>query len=248
MAAIPFSAAPQSCRARLAAPRALPGPALLQPATSQDGAVESLRRLRTRLQRALPGLEHRVIVIAGPGARVGRTFVAANLAAVLAAAGKQVLLVDADLRAGRLHRVLASEPAPGLAEFLAGGLDTEAVVRAQVLPLVDLIPAGAPPPDPGALLAQDRLPALLEALAPRYDYVVLDTSPLLAAADALAVAALGAATFCVVRSGITSAAEIDEAARELRQAGANLAGVIVNGCRQRRGRGRDRMRDGPPAA
>jgi tyrosine-protein kinase Etk/Wzc len=211
----------------------MPGPALLQLATPQDGALESLRRVRTLVQRALPVLDHPVIVITGPGARVGRTFVAANLAALLAATGRQVLLVDADLRAGCLHRALAAEGGPGLAEFLTGQHDAAAIVRAQVLPHVDLIPAGAPHPNPADLLAQDRLAALLQAVAQRYDYVVVDTSPLLTAADAQAVAALGAATICVVRNRVTSAVEIEEAARQLRQAGAPIAGFILNACRLR---------------
>jgi tyrosine-protein kinase Etk/Wzc len=233
MAAVPHSAAQQSCWAKLGGDTPMPAPALLQLAAPQDGALESLRRVRTLVQRALPVLDHPVIVITGPGARVGRTFVAANLAALLAATGRQVLLVDADLRAGCLHRALAAEGGPGLAEFLTGQHDAAAIVRAQVLPHVDLIPAGAPHPNPADLLAQDRLAALLQAVAQRYDYVVVDTSPLLTAADAQAVAALGAATICVVRNRVTSAVEIEEAARQLRQAGAPIAGFIVNACRLR---------------
>lgn len=235
-AAIPHSpgqrtldAPPAAILAAAAPPSA---PRLLQLALPRDGAVETLRRLRPLLQKTLAGGE-KIVAIAGPGAGVGKSFVAANLAAVLGAAGKRVLLVDADLRGGALHLAFACAQGPGLADYLAGGQAATAVdiVRAAVVPGVDLIPAGTRPPDPAELLARDAMRGLLQALAPAYDVVLLDTTPVLAAADALALAPLASVTLIVARSRVTSAAEIEESARQLRMAGAQVAGVVLNGWR-----------------
>jgi tyrosine-protein kinase Etk/Wzc len=232
-AAIPHSEGQQAISARLAGDIPLRGPALLQSAMPDDGAIESLRRLRSLLQRTLAGTDSNIVVITGPSAGVGKSFVAANFAAVLASAGKKVLLVDADLRTGRLHRTFATERGPGLAEYLAGRLASEQAIRPHVLPHVDMIPTGALPPNPAELLAQDRLRELLQTVSPRYDYVLVDTAPVLPVSDALSIVALGAVTLNVVRSGVTTAVEVDETARQLRQAGARSAGVVVNGFRSR---------------
>ncbi|MFC4931192.1 GNVR domain-containing protein [Massilia sp. GCM10023247] len=230
-AAIPHSAAQRKlgapCAAILAAAAPPCPPRLLQLALPQDGAVEALRRLRPLLHRALAGAEH-VVAITGPAAGVGKSFVAANLAAVLGAAGKRVLLIDADLRTGGLRHAFPDAHGPGLAEYLAGSAASAGIVRAQVAPGVDLIPAGALPRDPAELLARDAMRELLRSLAPAYDYVLLDTAPVLAAADTLAVAALAALTLNVARSRVTSGAEIEESTRQLRMAGAHVAGVILN--------------------
>jgi tyrosine-protein kinase Etk/Wzc len=232
-AAIPHSTGQQMLSVRLSGNAPLPGPALLQLSTPDDGAVESLRRLRALLNNTLAGLDNNIVVITGPNAGVGKSFVAANFAAVLASAGKDVLLVDADMRTGHLHRPFAVERGPGLAEYLAGFLYPEKIIRAQVIPHVDLIPSGALPADPAELLATDRLRELLRSVSPRYDYVLVDTPPVLPVSDALAVAALAATTLNVVRSGVTTAVEIDESTRQLRQAGAHVEGVIVNDFRSR---------------
>ncbi|MET0983561.1 MAG: GNVR domain-containing protein [Telluria sp.] len=214
---------------------ATPSPAsvLLPQAQLHDGAAEGLRRLRPLLQRTLASGDNRVVLVAGPGAGVGKSFVAANLAAVLGVAGKRVLLVDADLRGGHLHLSFGAAPGPGLAEYLAGGPALPDIVHARVLPHVDLIAAGAPPPDPSELLAGDAMRELLRSLAPAYDCVVIDTAPVLSASDALALAPLAAVTLNVVRSRVTTAAEIDESMRQLRMAGAQVAGVVLNGWRAR---------------
>lgn len=215
------------------APSSGPLPALLQLARPDDAAVEGLRRLRPLLHRTLAGGDNRVVLLTGPDAGTGTSFVAANLAAVLGAAGKRVLLVDADLRTGRLQRAVGGAPGPGLAEYLAGAAALPDIVRPQVLPHVDLVAAGAPPPDPAELLEGEAMRALLHSLAPAYDCVLIDSAPALAAPDALALAPLAAVTLNVVRSGVTTAAEIDESMRQLRLAGAQLAGVILNGWRPR---------------
>lgn len=215
------------------APATAPLPTLLHLVRPDDGAVEGLRRLRPLLHRTLAGADNRVVLVTGPGAGTGKSFVAANLAAVLGAAGKRVLLVDADLRTGRLQRAFGCAPGPGLAEYLAGAAALPDILRTQVLPHVDLVAAGTPPSDPAELLAGDAMRALLHSLAPAYDCVLIDTAPVLAASDALALAALAAVTLNVVRSGVTTAAETDESMRQLRMAGAQVAGVILNGWRPR---------------
>ncbi|MBK4736706.1 polysaccharide biosynthesis tyrosine autokinase [Noviherbaspirillum pedocola] len=231
--AIPHSAKQRALSAHGLAASDAHMPTLLQHVTPDDNAIESLRRFRTAMQHSLRNCSNNIIVITGPTEGVGKSFVAANLAGVLASVGKKVLLIDADLRTGYLHRSFGVPRELGLAEYLEGSLEGKDAIRRQVLERVDFIPTGALPRDPAELLASENLHRLLLQEGARYDHVIVDTAPVLLVSDALTVAAGAAATFHIVRSGVTTSAEIEEATRQLNQAGAHLAGVVMNDCRMR---------------
>ncbi|MGE8365892.1 polysaccharide biosynthesis tyrosine autokinase [Cupriavidus sp.] len=195
-----------------------------------DPAIESLRSLRTALQFALAGSRSRVVVVTGPAPGVGKSFVCANFAAVLASGGKRVVLVDADLRRGSLNHRFGVARSPGLSEVLTG-MPLNQAIRRQVMPGLDVIPTGTEPPHPADLLLGEELDTLLDTLKAQYDVVLIDTPPVLAASDAGILAAKAGAVFMVTRADQTTVGEITAANRAIQQAGGEIKGVLFNGLR-----------------
>ena len=183
------------------------------------------------------------VVSARPGD--GKTTVAANLAVTLSEAGHSVALVDADLRAPRLHRIFATDPAMGLSNNLTGeSVDT---TIQQITEHLSVIPAGPLPPNPSELLSSKRMRAVIAELRIRFEYVVLDSAPLLPVSDGLAVAQQVDGVIVVAHSGHTSASPLNQALNSLSQVSAHVVGIVLNRVdaahrRQRRLRLRRRVR------
>jgi len=193
-----------------------------------DAAIESLRTIRTTLHFALSEAPNRVVLITGPTAGIGKSFVAANLATLAGASKRRVLLIDADLRNGALHRRFHVDRGPGLSEVVAGTHRLEDVVRRDVSYGLDLLSTGLHMAGPSELLLQPELAALIERVAAQYDMVVLDGPPLLPVADALVLGRLAGTVLMVARHRVTTVDQIDESTRRLAQANVAVQGVIFN--------------------
>ncbi len=204
---------------------------LLATAAPGDPAVEALRALRTALQFALPGFRNNIVMITGPTAGLGKSFVAANAAAISAAGGRKTLLIDMDMRNGELHRYFGMEPGHGLYEVVTGAPGCERSIRYGVLDNLDFVPAGAAGAYAGELLVLPCFDAWLDAIGARYDLVVVDAAPILAVADAAIVGARAGAVLVVARAGVTTERELAEAVRRLNQAGIAPDGVLFNDAR-----------------
>ncbi|MCR4159735.1 polysaccharide biosynthesis tyrosine autokinase [Kerstersia gyiorum] len=223
-------------RSRKTLPGEAAGANVLALSQPDDPAVESLRSLRTGLAFALMGAEGKVLVITGATAGVGKSFISTNLAALLAANGKRVLLVDTDLRRPRLAEYFAYERKEnGLSNVLAGTAELDAVIR-PIVQNLDVMPAGSTPPNPGELLLSDRFAEMLKQLEGRYDHILLDTPPILPVADTLAVMQYAAVAFMVARAEQTTVNELRDAMAKLNSAGVaeSMKGVIFNGVRRNR--------------
>lgn len=207
--------------------------AVLQP---DDPAIESLRSLRTGLSFATLGASNKNIVITGATSALGKSFVSANLSALLASAGKRVLLIETDMRRPQLGTYFGYESRPGLSNLLAGQntLDQVLLKDAALVNGLDVLPSGQIPPNPGELLLTDRFAQLLEQIQPMYDHILLDSAPILPVGDTLAVARQAATVFLVVRSEVSTVAEIKDAIRKLESAGGHVKGIIFNGIKRRR--------------
>lgn len=201
-----------------------------------DGTVESLRRFRSSLQFAMMDAKNNIVMIVGATPGVGKSFVSANFATVLASIGKKVLLIDGDMRSGHLHRYFGRERKFGLADVVTGKAMYGLAIQKDVAENVDFLSSGEPPRKPAELLAHENFGKLLELLSTRYDYILIDTPPLLAVSDALVVASHAGAIFNVVRGGRTTAGEIEEAVKRLNQAGHTVTGVVFNDSKQRSAR------------
>ena len=193
-----------------------------------DPAIESLRSLRTALQFAMLDAASNVVLITGPTPGIGKSFTSVNFAAVLGAADKRVLLVDADLRRGHLNQYFGQRRERGLSEVLSGSVDLSDALRKDVAPNVDFLATGTLPPNPAEMLMSPATQALIAQLAGMYDLVIIDTPPVLAASDTAILAPLAGAVFLVARAEISTLAEIQEATKRLQQTGVMTRGVIFN--------------------
>lgn len=209
--------------------RATPGHLpLLAQAFPEDMAIESLRSFRAALLFSMPYLKNNIVMFAGPGRDLGKSFLSANFAAVLAASGKRVLLIDADLRNGHLHRYFGVSREQGLTKAISGSMPLEHIIHRRVLDNLDFIPTGALPPNRAEFLQHLNFSNLLDAVSADYDLVVIDPPPILAVSDVLIIGAHVGAVFIVARAGITTEGQITESVKRLNHAGISPQGVVFN--------------------
>ena len=203
---------------------------LLEKDDPRHGYAESFRRLRSALLfQAFDGERPKILLISSAMPNEGKSTVAANLARTLALSGSSVLLVDADLRRGCLHRMLKAQSEPGLSELLRGACSPEKAVQRNLLPNLSFIPCGAAFGHPGDLLLGTDLDELFAGWRKQFDYVVIDSSPLFAADDTSCLAPKADGTLFVVRRGHSGARAVSEAVELLSQRQAKLLGVVFNG-------------------
>ena len=201
---------------------------LLAQSMPEDIAIESLRSFRAALQFSMPHFKNNIVMLAGPTRNLGKSFVAANFAAVMAASGKRVLLIDSDLRNGQLHRYFGVSRDQGLSKAITGSMPVEQVIHRGVMENLDFIPTGPLPPNRSEFLLHLNFGGLLETVSANYDLVLLDPPPILAVADALIIGAHAGAVFILTRAGITTEAEINESIKHLNHAGIAPQGVLFN--------------------
>lgn len=206
----------------------VPGQHLLAIVKAEDPGIESLRSLRTALQFALLDARNNVVLFTGPTPGIGKSFVSTNFAAVLGAGGKRVLLIDADLRKGYINQYFGLGRGPGLSELITGGKTFEQVVQRNVAPLVDLIPTGALPPNPGELLLSPATVQLIQKLSAQYDLIIIDTPPVLAVSDTQVLAPVAGTVFLIAKANVTALGEITESVKRLQQSGVSIKGVVFN--------------------
>ncbi|HSV44173.1 MAG TPA: polysaccharide biosynthesis tyrosine autokinase [Ramlibacter sp.] len=195
----------------------------------QEPAVESLRSLRTALQFAMLDAPNNIILITGPTPGIGKSFTSVNLAAVLGAANKRVLLIDADLRKGHLNQYFGLPSERGLSEVVSGSAQLHEALHRDLVPNLDFLSTGILPPNPAELLMSSTTMELVRQASKDYDLVLIDTPPVLAASDAAILAGYAGAVFMVGRAEITTIGELQEANKRLLQIGVKTKGVIFNG-------------------
>ena len=206
--------------------------ALLSTRAPDDPAVEAIRSLRTSLHFAMLESFNSVLMFSGSSPEVGKTFLTANLGAVLADAGQRVLVIDADMRRGHLHRYLAGRADWGLSEYLAGQATREEILQDSGLENLHFLSRGMAPPNPSELLMHPRLEELLGNASDNYDVVLVDTPPILAVTDAAIIGCLSGSSLMVARYGRNSTAEIQHAIKRFRINGVEIRGCVVN-CMER---------------
>jgi chain length determinant protein tyrosine kinase EpsG len=194
------------------------------------GQAEAFRELRSRLLlEALPESAPSTLAVLSAHAGEGRTYVAANLAAAFSQLGNRTLLIDADLRSGRLDRLLRLDTGTGLSHVLAGFADAaDALQRVNGLGSLWLMPAGALPPNPVELLQRPAVEALLAAMREKFDFVVLDTSAASRGPDCRVVAARCSASLVLARRNEARLEELQRLVDALERGPARIAGVVMN--------------------
>ena len=193
-------------------------------------AREAYNLLRANLSFALvDGNGHcAVIAVTSASPGEGKSYTSVNLAYSLARAGHKVLLIDADMRRSSLCGVLNTKPIAGLSNILVGQNDAS-VAREMLTSGLYYIGSGDCPPNPSELIGSEAMGSFLDEMREKYDYVLVDTPPVLAVSDCLALAKYMDGFLMVVRHGRTRRRDIKEAQRSLSFSGTKVLGFVYNG-------------------
>ncbi|MFC0401437.1 polysaccharide biosynthesis tyrosine autokinase [Paraburkholderia rhizosphaerae] len=234
-ASVPHSKLQQARDTRSWSPSQANRITLLAHLDSDSLPIEALRSFRTALQFVLLEASNNIVLMTGPTPGVGKSFTSANLAAVLANSHQRVLLIDADMRDGDLHRHFGKHAGPGLADLIEHEKPFDDVVHRAVLPCLDLVARGIAPSNPSELLMSKRFTHFVSEIAAQYDVVLIDTPPVLAVADVGSLGQIVGSAFLVVRQGATTLAQIKESAKRLAHVGVTLDGLVLNDVKARPG-------------
>ena len=211
-----------------------PGDAsVLALAAPDDIAVEGIRSLRTALKFGLGEASNNIIALTGPRPEAGKSFIALNLAVVLASGDKRVLLIDGDMRRGVLDTVLGVPRAPGLSDVIRGRELNDCIVR-DALPSVDMLPRGSDEKNPSELLLRERFKTILNECSAAYDVVIIDTPPVLAVTDPVMICKHAGVSLLVFRFGHSPIGEVTETANRLLHAGVSIKGALLTDIPQQR--------------
>ncbi|WP_168408602.1 polysaccharide biosynthesis tyrosine autokinase [Acinetobacter indicus] len=195
---------------------------------NDDIAIESLRSMRTAIHFALSSAKNNIIMVSGPAPEVGKSFISTNLATILAQSQKRVLIIDADLRRGYLHKYFNQQAQPGLADYLNGQTELSQVIKATEVSGLDVIARGKSPANPSELLSTSQFAAMLNQLSEQYDHILIDTPPILAVTDGIIISQHAGVNLVIARYAKTQMKELELTINRFEQAGVKVNGIILN--------------------
>ena len=190
-------------------------------------SAEAFRELRTNLQFLEVDHPPRVIVVTSSLPSEGKTTTAVNIALVLAEAGKSVCLMEGDLRKPRVSKYLGLLGSVGVSSVLSGQATLDDVLQPTEFDGLTVLASGPIPPNPSELLGTDTAKHVLEELRARYDYVIIDASPLLPVTDAAVLAAMSDGALVIARHGSTKCDQLARAVGNLQSVGAHVLGTVI---------------------
>ncbi len=194
--------------------------------------TEELRALRTQLMIRWynPEQGRKSLVVASPESGEGRSYVAANLAIAFSQLGARTLLVDADMRNARQHRIFGLPETQGLSTLLSGRSDHKATFPVPGMNKLSVLPAGPLPPNPQELLSRPIFASFMRDLQQVYDVMIIDSPPARHYADTQSITFRAGDALIVARKNHTSVASTQKTIRELAATGARVVGTVVNDC------------------
>ena len=197
--------------------------------------AEVFRTLRTNIQFMNSKKTLKTLLFTSTMPSEGKSWISSNLAITFAQAGKKVILIDADMRKGRLHNMFQTDKVPGLSNYLSGidslwntHNDIIKYVRGTEIDNLFLIPAGNIPPNPSELLASELTVEMLERLKDVFDIVILDGTPSLLVTDAIILSRLVDNTIIVTSHKFTKKDNLQKVKKAIENVGGNIAGVVIN--------------------
>ena len=194
----------------------------------KNPAAEAYRVIRTSIQFAQAGKELKTIAITSCTPNEGKSMTVANLAVVLTQAGKSVLLMDCDMRNPTVHKNFNLSNKVGLSSCISMGTAVADAVQATGIEGLDALTAGVIPPNPSELLGSERMQNILQRAKEEYDYVLIDTPPVLPVTDSLVLGRMVDGLILVIDSGEIKVEMAREVKNQLVHAGANILGVVLN--------------------
>lgn len=205
-------------------------PALAAALRPRSSEAEAYRGVRTQLYFSTQGRGHQVIQVTSPNPGDGKSTLAANLAVSIAQSGKRTVLIDCDFRKPQVHKLFGLERVEaGLASVVAGTAPVAKALRRSAVENLDLMPCGPRPDNPAELLTSPRFQQLIAELKDAYDFVIVDTPPVLAVSDPAAVAPRVDGVIMVFRMTRSARPAAERTREQLAALGANILGIVVNG-------------------
>ncbi len=212
-------------------------------------SYEAIKSLRTHLMFGMPnvgkaGHRAKVILISGESPGVGKSFISANLTEVFAQLDKKVLIIDADMRLGELHKMFNMEQDSGLADYLSQNHQLSQddslpadnrlanFVHPTTMDHIDFMPRGKQPHNPTTLLASDKFGELMSEMNAHYDYIIIDSPPILAASDAIILSKYANKVLMVTRYNSSIEGQLVYAINQLTKAHVQVDGIILNDVQQ----------------
>ena len=212
---------------------------LLAYADNNSLSYEAIKSLRTNLIFAMPkegkiGDRAKVILITGESPGVGKSFISSNLSEVFSQLDKKVLIIDADMRLGELHKIFNMTQDNGLADYLDHSSHSSLadVIHPTSMEHIDFMPRGKHPHNPASLLATDKLGKLMTEVNVHYDYIVIDSPPVLAASDAMILAQYADKVLMVTRYDSSIEGQLVYAIKQLNKANIEVDGIVLNDVQQ----------------
>ena len=209
--------------------------------TDHNGvSYEAIKSLRTFLMFGMPKSgksvgEGRVILITGASPAIGKSFITANLAEVFSQLGKKVLVIDGDMRLGHLHKIFTINQENGLNEYLSQSTpnpELSEFIHPTSFEFIDFMPRGRQPHNPASLLSSERFAQLMTDLTHHYDYIFIDSPPILAASDALITSQYADKVLLVTRYNQSIESQVSYAVKQMRKANIEIDGIVLNDVRQ----------------
>ena len=200
-------------------------------------AAEAYRSVRTAICFSALGSSHRVIQVSSPTAGDGKSTLALNLSIALAMSGKRTILVESDFRRPKVHKLTAVDNKRGIVDVLRGDAELGDAVQSTSVESFFVLPCGSRPNDPAELLSRPEYEHLLEVLRQKYDYVIIDTPPILAVTDPTSIAPRVDGVLLAMRLSRHTRDLGRRTLEQLRDVGATVSGIVINGVEESDGYG-----------
>lgn len=195
----------------------------------RSAVTESYRAIRTSLLFASPEDKPlKIILITSSFPKEGKSFFSINLSTIFSQVNEKVVLMDVDMRRPRLHKVFNMELKNGLSNFLIGTVPLEKALKPSFIPNLSVITAGDVPPNPSELLSSGKIRALFDELKLRFDRIIVDSPPILVAADTSLLANIADGVVFVLRAGKTNLRAASTAKEKIAEAKGRVIGVVIN--------------------
>ncbi len=206
---------------------------LVSHADNKGPLAEAFRSVGTFILFSSAAKPPRTILVTSPRQGEGKTTVACNTSIALTKYMGKGIIIDADLRKSNLHRIFGLENGRGLSTFLSGNMEfgEDGLIRSTPVPALDIITAGPVPPNPSELLGSARMKELMERLAETYNFVIIDSAPVLGMADSVCLSSLVDGVIAVAMSGQTTRDALKETKKLLDYINAKVLGLVINGVR-----------------
>lgn len=210
---------------------------LLAYADNNSLSYEAIKSLRTNLMFGMTtvgkvGQRAKVILITGESPGVGKSFISSNLSEVFSQLDKKVLIIDADMRLGELHKMFNMTQDNGLGDYLAQQIALTTIIHPTTMDNIDFIPRGQHPHNPSSLLSGDKFEQMMTELNEHYDYIVIDSPPILAASDAMIMSHYADKVLMVTRYDQSIEGQVTYAVKQMNKANVQVDGIILNDVQQ----------------